>query len=302
MLQAAARQSEVLARGGRLERHHPALRARQGLSGRAFLPRIHAADAARSSRRVSRRASVDTASAAAPPLAVCLPRSRSAGRRPPTRSCGRSHRGWRVFPINHDIAPVKMAGGPRAGAAAVDGVRVAAGWSATQRITIIRTVTRRAGCRRISTSATSRRTRSSPRSSPTRAGRRRRLGGRAGGKREGWWGVPPSAGGVSSISCSSGASSRSTPASTCRDYERWESLPDWAKRTLEQHARGSAPASLHAVAAGIRRDRTTRCGTRRSASCVAEGWFHGYLRMLWGKKIYEWSPSRERRARARWKP
>ena len=24
---------------------------------------------------------------------------------------------------------------------------------------------------------------------------------------------------------------------------------------------------------------------------VAEGWFHGYLRMLWGKKIYEWSPS-----------
>ena len=22
---------------------------------------------------------------------------------------------------------------------------------------------------------------------------------------------------------------------------------------------------------------------------VAEGWFHGYLRMLWGKKILEWS-------------
>ena len=24
---------------------------------------------------------------------------------------------------------------------------------------------------------------------------------------------------------------------------------------------------------------------------LTEGWFHGYLRMLWGKKIYEWSPS-----------
>ncbi len=22
----------------------------------------------------------------------------------------------------------------------------------------------------------------------------------------------------------------------------------------------------------------------------AEGWFHGYLRMLWGKKILEWAP------------
>ena len=31
---------------------------------------------------------------------------------------------------------------------------------------------------------------------------------------------------------------------------------------------------------------------------VAEGWFHGYLRMLWGKKILEWSPS-PRRALAR---
>ena len=23
---------------------------------------------------------------------------------------------------------------------------------------------------------------------------------------------------------------------------------------------------------------------------IADGWFHGYLRMLWGKKILEWAP------------
>ena len=29
----------------------------------------------------------------------------------------------------------------------------------------------------------------------------------------------------------------------------------------------------------------------RSGSWSRKGWFHGYLRMLWGKKILEWSPS-----------
>ena len=34
----------------------------------------------------------------------------------------------------------------------------------------------------------------------------------------------------------------------------------------------------------------TRSGTPSQRQLVTEGWFHGYLRMLWGKKILEWSP------------
>jgi deoxyribodipyrimidine photo-lyase len=34
-----------------------------------------------------------------------------------------------------------------------------------------------------------------------------------------------------------------------------------------------------------------RCGMRRRRKMIRDGWLHNYMRMLWGKKILEWSPS-----------
>ena len=193
-----------------------------------------------------------------------------------------------VFPINHDIAPVAMAGGPRA---------------AQRRLTTF--VTRQAECyaddhNHPDRDATSR-------MSPYlhfghisaheifsalvthERWTSRRLGGRAGGKREGWWGVSPSI----EAYLDQLLVWRELAFNTCEylpDYDRWQTLPDWAKRTLEQHAGDPRPHryTLTELEAADTADDVWNAAQRQ---LVAEGWFHGYLRMLWGKKIYEWSPS-----------
>ena len=71
------------------------------------------------------------------------------------------------------------------------------------------------------------------------------------------------------------------------DHDRYASLPDWARATLEAHATGN----------GIALERLERAETddalwnAAQTELVREGRLHNYLRMLWGKKILEWSPS-----------
>jgi deoxyribodipyrimidine photo-lyase len=74
------------------------------------------------------------------------------------------------------------------------------------------------------------------------------------------------------------------------DYDRWESLPEWARRTLEEHAADPRP---HRYAKGRLEAAATHDGLWNAAQAqlLREGWFHNTLRMLWGKKILEWSPS-----------
>ena len=74
------------------------------------------------------------------------------------------------------------------------------------------------------------------------------------------------------------------------DYDKYESLPDWALRTLEEHKKD-------------RREHLYNLDQLESASTYDEIWnaaqrelmqtgkIHNYLRMLWGKKILEWSKS-----------
>jgi len=72
------------------------------------------------------------------------------------------------------------------------------------------------------------------------------------------------------------------------DYDEYDSLPDWARKTLEEH----------------RKDQREYIYTRREfeeagthdalwnaaqRQLVTEGIIHNYLRMLWGKKILEWT-------------
>jgi deoxyribodipyrimidine photo-lyase len=72
------------------------------------------------------------------------------------------------------------------------------------------------------------------------------------------------------------------------DYDRFESLPDWAKRTLEKQAHDPRPVlySLDELDAAQTHDVVWNAAQRQLRR---EGHIHSYLRMLWGKKVFEWS-------------
>ncbi len=74
------------------------------------------------------------------------------------------------------------------------------------------------------------------------------------------------------------------------DYAAYESLPAWALRTLDRHAADRRPhlyseEQLETARTG---DPVWNAAQRQ---LLREGRIHNYLRMLWGKKILEWSPS-----------
>ncbi len=74
------------------------------------------------------------------------------------------------------------------------------------------------------------------------------------------------------------------------DYDQYESLPDWAQATLAKHAGDPRKFvySLAELAAARTHDPLWNAAQRQ---LLADGRMHNYLRMLWGKKILEWSPS-----------
>jgi len=73
------------------------------------------------------------------------------------------------------------------------------------------------------------------------------------------------------------------------DYDRYESLPDWARATLERHAADPRwqVYSLDEFAGAKTHDPLWNAAQRQ---LIRDGRIHNYLRMLWGKKILEWSP------------
>jgi deoxyribodipyrimidine photo-lyase len=67
-------------------------------------------------------------------------------------------------------------------------------------------------------------------------------------------------------------------------------LPAFARTTLAKHAADRRPHrySLEQLERAETHDPLWNAAQRQ---LVGDGWFHNYLRMLWGKKILEWSPS-----------
>ena len=74
------------------------------------------------------------------------------------------------------------------------------------------------------------------------------------------------------------------------DHDRYESLPTWAKTTLEAHSLDPRPAlySLDELA-GARTD--DEIWNAAQTQLLQEGRMQNYLRMLWGKRVLEWTPS-----------
>ncbi|MCB9644929.1 MAG: deoxyribodipyrimidine photolyase [Myxococcales bacterium] len=75
-------------------------------------------------------------------------------------------------------------------------------------------------------------------------------------------------------------------------YEEYASLPGWAQETLEQHR--SDPRSWEYTLKQFEQAQThDPLWNAAQVQLVQEGKIHNYLRMLWGKKILEWSKSPE---------
>ena len=114
---------------------------------------------------------------------------------------------------------------------------------------------------------------------------------KATGSRSGWWGM--------SVSAEAFVDQLTTwrelgfnAAVHLPGGDRYESLPAWALRTLEKHApdRRVHLYTLEQFEGARTHDALWNAAQRQ---LVREGRMHNYLRMLWGKKILEWSPSPE---------
>lgn len=71
-------------------------------------------------------------------------------------------------------------------------------------------------------------------------------------------------------------------------YDHFEGLPNWAKKTLEEHAADPRPFiyTLNQFETGATHDRYWNAA---QMELVKTGAMQGYMRMYWGKKILEWT-------------
>jgi deoxyribodipyrimidine photo-lyase len=115
----------------------------------------------------------------------------------------------------------------------------------------------------------------------------RRLAPSASGAREGWWGLSASAETFLDQLLVWREVAFNGSAWT-EGFDRYETLPAWARETLEAHQDDPRPHqySLKTLEAADTHDEVWNAAQRQ---LITEGWFHGYMRMLWGKKILEWS-------------
>jgi len=75
-----------------------------------------------------------------------------------------------------------------------------------------------------------------------------------------------------------------------RDYDRYQGLPEWARKTLQAHRQDPRPTiySRPALEAAETHDPYWNAAQKE---LLLTGKMHGYMRMYWGKKILEWSRS-----------
>ena len=77
------------------------------------------------------------------------------------------------------------------------------------------------------------------------------------------------------------------------NYDRYSSLPEWTRKTLQDHRYDKRPHiySIEDLEQGRTHDLYWNAAMREM---VMTGYMHNYMRMYWGKKILEWSPTAER--------
>lgn len=74
------------------------------------------------------------------------------------------------------------------------------------------------------------------------------------------------------------------------DYDQYLSLPTWAQQTLKDH-RGDKRRYVYRLEEFERAQTHDPLWNAAQGQLLQEGRIHNYLRMVWGKKILEWTPS-----------
>jgi len=76
------------------------------------------------------------------------------------------------------------------------------------------------------------------------------------------------------------------------DYDQLESLPDWALKTMDQH-RDDKREWIYSYEELEQSNTHDDIWNAAQTQLREEGIIHNYLRMLWGKKVIEWTPDYE---------
>jgi deoxyribodipyrimidine photo-lyase len=116
-----------------------------------------------------------------------------------------------------------------------------------------------------------------------------RLPEKPSGRRNGWWNMS----GPAEEFLDEILTWREIGLNACAElpgFDRYESLPDWAHATLARHAGDRRPHiySRPELAAAATHDPLWNAAQRQ---LLREGRIQNYLRMVWGKKILQWSAS-----------
>jgi deoxyribodipyrimidine photo-lyase len=110
---------------------------------------------------------------------------------------------------------------------------------------------------------------------------------RATGSRSGWWGTSQ----ATEAFLDQIITWRELGFNFCQrrnDYDQFESLPAWALKTLRQHARDER-SYVYSLEKFERAETHDALWNAAQTQLLREGRIHNYLRMLWGKKIIEWT-------------
>jgi deoxyribodipyrimidine photo-lyase len=115
---------------------------------------------------------------------------------------------------------------------------------------------------------------------------------RATGSRSGWWGAARE----TEAFLDQVITWRELGFNCCemrKDYDQFESLPPWALKTLRKHARDER-SYVYSLERFERAKTHDPLWNAAQTQLLREGRIHNYLRMLWGKKIIEWSGTPEK--------
>jgi deoxyribodipyrimidine photo-lyase len=79
---------------------------------------------------------------------------------------------------------------------------------------------------------------------------------------------------------------------TTPNYDRYDCLPEWARQTLAAHRRDRRE-NVYTFDQLARADTNDPYWNAAMREMLVTGYMHNYMRMYWGKKVLEWSPSPE---------
>ncbi|UCH30694.1 MAG: deoxyribodipyrimidine photolyase, partial [Myxococcales bacterium] len=116
-----------------------------------------------------------------------------------------------------------------------------------------------------------------------------RLAEKANGAREGWWGMSENA----EAFLDELVTWREVGFNMCAhnpDYDRYESLPEWARKSLELHE-ADPREHLYTLEQLENAETHDRVWNAAQTELLETGRLQNYLRMLWGKRILEWTPT-----------